>query len=460
MALSLPAVIDAAVPPVLSSSSCTVRRLPTSMTALFVPLADVLAVLVGAVLADLPRTPTFVWFTLAAFVLLSAGRDRAMLTPRMSSEVGAVAGRLAVASVLVAPLARSDGERGRLLLAAPAVLVLVLAGRAVAYGATRAARSRHAGLEPAVIVGAGPVGVNVANLLLQRPEHGLLPVGFVDAVADTDLPLPVLGHPRDLRTVVAARGLRRVVLAFGVARESEIVGALRDCADLSVDVHVVPRFFELGTSEGPSTDELWGFPLVHLRRTAHRGAAWRAKRAFDVVVASTALVLTAPLSLACAVAVRLTSPGPVLFRQKRVGQFGQPIEILKFRTMRMNDDSDTTWSVTHDDDRVTSAGRLLRPTHLDELPQLLNVLRGQMSIVGPRPERPCFCDRFSVEVPGYRDRHRVPVGITGWAQVHGLWGDTSIEDRARFDNRYIEQWSLWRDAVILLRTIPTMLSRR
>lgn len=458
MALSLPAVIDAAAPPILSTSSSTIRRARTSAAVLLAPLADVLSVLAGAALGGLTPTRTLAWFIVAASVLLCAGRDPTVLVPRMSSEVGAVAGRLAVASVLVAPLAGSDAERSRLLLAAPAALVLVLAGRTVAYAATRVARSRGAVLEPAVIVGAGPVGVRVANLLLQRPEYGLLPVGFVDAVTDTDLPLPVLGHPQDLPTVVATRGLRRVVLAFGVARECEIVGALRECANLPVDVHVVPRFFELGISEASSTDDVWGFPLVRLRRNLRRRVAWRAKRGFDVVVASAALVLTAPLFLACALAVRLTSPGPVLFRQKRVGQFGQPIEILKFRTMRVNDDSDTTWAVT-DDDRVTWAGRVLRPTHLDELPQLLNVLRGQMSMVGPRPERPYFCDRFSLEVPRYGDRHRVPVGITGWAQVHGLWGDTSIEDRARFDNRYIEQWSLWRDVVILFRTIPAVLSR-
>ena len=145
--------------------------------------------------------------------------------------------------------------------------------------------------------------------------------------------------------------------------------------------------------------------------------------------------------------------------QRRNVLHGEPFELLKFRTMRENDDSDTTWTVD-DDQRVTWIGRILRPTHLDELPQLVNVLRGEMSIVGPRPERPVFVDLFNVEVPRYEDRHRVPVGITGWAQVHGLWGDTSIADRARFDNRYIEDWSLWRDLQIVLRTIPTLLGSR
>ena len=161
--------------------------------------------------------------------------------------------------------------------------------------------------------------------------------------------------------------------------------------------------------------------------------------------------------MACiALAVRLSSPGPILFRQKRVGQHGELFEMLKFRTLLVNDDSDTTWSVA-DDDRRTLIGRVLRHTHLDELPQLLNVLSGDMTLVGPRPERPQFVDRFSAETPRYADRHRVPPGVTGWSQVHGLTGDTSIDDRARFDNRFIEDWSLWQEFVILLRTFRRFL---
>ena len=128
---------------------------------------------------------------------------------------------------------------------------------------------------------------------------------------------------------------------------------------------------------------------------------------------------------------------------------------MKFRSMRLNDDSDRTWSVA-EDNRVTPVGRILRRTSLDELPQLLNVIRGDMSLVGPRPERPSFAKRFAREIPGYEDRHRVPVGITGWAQVHGLRGDTSIPQRARFDNQYVERWSLWRDLVILFRTMRAL----
>jgi lipopolysaccharide/colanic/teichoic acid biosynthesis glycosyltransferase len=167
----------------------------------------------------------------------------------------------------------------------------------------------------------------------------------------------------------------------------------------------------------------------------------------------------APVLLAAAVAVRRSSPGPVLFRQLRVGRNGALFKLLKFRTMAVNDDADTTWSVDGDE-RVTRAGRFLRRTFLDELPQILNVLRGEMSLVGPRPERPYFARRFAGNVPRYEDRHRVPAGMTGWAQVHGLRGDTPIPDRVRFDNYYIEHWSLWLDIVVLARTVAWLVTRR
>jgi lipopolysaccharide/colanic/teichoic acid biosynthesis glycosyltransferase len=175
------------------------------------------------------------------------------------------------------------------------------------------------------------------------------------------------------------------------------------------------------------------------------------KRLLDVLVAGSILVLGAPILGLVALAVKLSSPGPILFRQNRVGQDGHEIQVLKFRTLRHNDESDTQWSVIGDA-RLTPIGRFLRRSSLDELPQLWSVLRGDMSLVGPRPERPFFVRQFSADVYGYKDRHRLPVGLTGWAQVHGLRGDTSIEERARFDNHYIEHWSLWQDLVVLGRT--------
>jgi exopolysaccharide biosynthesis polyprenyl glycosylphosphotransferase len=215
----------------------------------------------------------------------------------------------------------------------------------------------------------------------------------------------------------------------------------------------VPRFFELRLPrERARTDDLWGIPLTRLTSAGPRVIERRMKRLLDVVAASAGVIVAAPVLAAAALAVRMSSPGPILFRQLRVGQGGRTFDLLKFRSMMVNDDSDTAWSVA-DDDRVTRVGRFLRRTSLDEMPQLLNVLRGDMSLVGPRPERPHFVQQFSAAIPGYRDRLRVPAGLTGWAQVHGLRGDTSIVDRVRFDNAYIENWSLWLDVVILARTL-------
>jgi exopolysaccharide biosynthesis polyprenyl glycosylphosphotransferase len=197
---------------------------------------------------------------------------------------------------------------------------------------------------------------------------------------------------------------------------------------------------------------------VRLRRSTMRSSGRVVKRAFDSTVAAVMLFLCAPLFGLLALTVKLTSPGPVYFRQRRIGKNGREVEILKFRSMRVNSESDTQWSVDADT-RVTKVGALMRKTSLDELPQLWNVLRGDMSLVGPRPERPFFVQQFEQEVPRYADRHRVPVGLTGLAQVNGLRGDTSIEDRAWFDNHYIENWSVAGDLVILARTAGAVIKQ-
>lgn len=340
-----------------------------------------------------------------------------------------------------------------------ATIPLILLGRLVTFRLAGLVRSRGYDLEDTLIVGTGPVGVGVAEALRANPEFGLVPSGFIDRFDDEDLPLPIVGRPEHLPEILARTGARHVILAFGAAGEQELVSIVRRCQDQRVQFYAVPRLFELGISAEDVGHEVDGLPLVPVRRPGSSADLWPAKRAFDIAASLFLIVLVSPLLLACALAVKLTSPGPVFFRQVRIGIGGRPFEILKFRTMRENDDSATRWCVD-DDDRVTAVGRVLRPSHLDELPQLINVLKGEMSLVGPRPERPHFVEQFGEEIDGYHFRHRVPVGITGWAQVNGYWGDTSIETRVRLDNRYIENWSLWRDLVIGLRTIPTLLGKR
>jgi len=342
----------------------------------------------------------------------------------------------------------------------PAVLRQVVAtvaalclARSLAYAGIRLARRKGRLRETTLIVGVGTVAVELAWLMKEHPEYGLEPVGFLDGPPESgELPLPHLGTVRQLDVVLRRFDVQRVVVAFGRVRDADWVSIMRAAVVNGVEIHVVPRFFDIGmATTGSHTDQIWGIPLSRVRRSVLHSAAWRAKRIGDVSCAGLLLAISAPLLALIAVAVRLSSPGPILFRQPRLGQDGREFELLKFRSMRVEHDGATCWKAT--EEQQTAVGRWLRRTSLDELPQLWNVLRGDMSLVGPRPERPHFAARFSADIPGYGDRHRIPVGLTGWAQVHGLRGDsTSLTERARFDNLYIEGWSLWLDIVTLLRT--------
>jgi exopolysaccharide biosynthesis polyprenyl glycosylphosphotransferase len=427
-------------------------------------------ILSGAILGESIPLKVIALFAVVGTVLLWPTSRRGRLVVVPSEGLLSVVGRVGLAPVVTLIIFYGFGmghltSTGRsidvfaIVQIVAATIPLILIGRLISYQLAGLVRSRGYDLDDTLIVGTGPVGVEVARALRECPEFGLVPTGFVDRFDDEDLPLPIVGRPEHLPEILDRTGARHVILAFGAAGEAELVSIIRDCQDRTVQFYAVPRLFELGVSHEDVGHEVDGLPLVPVRRPGAASSTWRAKRAFDVVVSSLLLILASPLLLACAIGVKLSSRGPVFFRQVRIGIGGKPFEILKFRTMRVNDDSATRWCVD-DDDRVTRIGRFLRPSHLDELPQLFNVLRGEMSLVGPRPERPHFVEQFGSEIDGYHFRHRVPVGITGWAQVHGYWGDTSIETRVRLDNRYIENWSLWRDLVIGLRTIPTLLGKR
>jgi exopolysaccharide biosynthesis polyprenyl glycosylphosphotransferase len=423
-----------------------------------IPTIDAVALGVSVAVADALGWPALVYVTLAFVALWALGGHGERINPRLGDDVGRLLAAVAVPVLVVALLSPTARASGALLLLGPLSAGLVIGGRAVTYGLIRTMRSRGLVRERTLVVGAGEVGRTLAQTLTDHPEYGLVPMGFLDAVEDDDLPLPLLGSIGDLERVVRELEIDRVIVAFGLVPESEMIEAFRACENLPVEVSLVPRLFELGVSwPGPGKDEVWGIPLVRVRRAVLGTAARRIKRLSDLVVASAILVLSAPIFLGAAVAVRLSSRGPVFFRQRRIGQGGRVFQVLKFRTMRVNQDADTTWS-KDGDGGVTRVGKVLRRTGLDELPQLINVLRGQMSLIGPRPERPYFVDRFSRNVSRYGARHRVPVGITGWAQVHGLRGDTSIPERVRFDNYYIENWSVWTDVLIVARTVKLLLT--
>jgi exopolysaccharide biosynthesis polyprenyl glycosylphosphotransferase len=414
--------------------------------------ADIVALLYALLIAG-GSGLALAYLPAAVACLAISGAYRVRITLRVLDAVPWLVTRLALPLLLLAPIVVVTGaDATPLLLTAIFAVLLVVPERIVVFGSMRRIRRRGQLLAPTVILGAGGVGAELARAFHDYPEYGVEPIGFLDSVSG-DLPYPVLGDVDQLGSLLASRHVRRVVVAFGPAREAELVTVLRTAVQYDVDLYVVPRFFDCGvTPEGPDTDDVRGIPLYRVRSAALRAPAWYVKRFVDVLVSGTILLLASPVLALLALAVKLSSPGPVLFHQQRIGQHGQPINVPKFRTLEVNHDSDTRWSVDSDP-RVTKVGRILRRTSIDELPQLWSVLKGDMSLVGPRPERPFFVERFGRTVDGYSDRHRLPVGLTGWAQVHGLRGATSIQERARFDNQYIEHWSLWRDVIVLVRTI-------
>ena len=423
-----------------------------------VTIVDAVA-LIGVLLlfhVDAAFTSAYAGLALFAASLTRAHRPR--IAPSIGNELRLLLGHLAWPTVFIGALFSHRAGLPQFLRAVPVAMLAVVVGRWLAYLAIRFARAKGFGVERTLIIGSGRVGSLIAELLVEHPEYGLRPVGFLDRGSLTEnLGLPVFGELEQLEDAIVALRVDRVLVAYGLTRSQDMVEALRACDLHDVEVHVVPRMFELGLDRGEmGTDDIWGIPVVRVKRAARRSGAWRTKRVFDVVVASAALVVSAPLFVLIGAAVKWNSPGPVFFRQRRVGKDGRDFYIVKFRTLPVNDDSDHAWTVASDE-RLTPIGNVLRRTSLDELPQLINVLRGEMSLVGPRPERRHFVEQFNATVPGYDARHRVPTGMTGLAQVHQLRGDTSIEERARFDNHYIEHWSLWRDVVILVRTIGAVI---
>jgi exopolysaccharide biosynthesis polyprenyl glycosylphosphotransferase len=432
------------------------------VTIALITAGDATAVALAVVLVDPPLVGAVVFAAVLAVALLAARLYHVRANLSAVGDVPAQATAIGVALLVVA-LADLVGLRALGLddpvpvgLAAVTALLLPL-GRLTSYGVVRRLRRQRLVRDPVLVIGADEVGVTLARLLEERADHGLQPIGFVDDIDPAGAPTPLLGELSSLERLLSQLNVRRVIVAFGRLRDEDLVRALRAALSKSIEVYVVPRYYKIGIDgAAPNGDCIACIPLQRLRPAAPCRCAWRGKRVFDLAVAAGALVVLTPLLLALAAGVRLTSRGPVLFRQRRVGQFGREFELLKFRTLKVNNDSDVCWSVVGDH-RQTVVGRWMRRFSLDELPQLWNIVRGDMSLIGPRPERPHFVAEFSSEIPEYADRHRVPVGLTGWAQVNGLRGDTSIADRTAFDNHYIDDWSLRRDVSILGATVGAVL---
>jgi exopolysaccharide biosynthesis polyprenyl glycosylphosphotransferase len=418
--------------------------------------ADLAAFVVAMALTSRPSLKTLAVLLLILALVQNAGLYRQRLSFSVLDDAPVILGRALAAGALAMVVGGlNDGRAGIFRLVTCALFgVLALLGRTIVYSAIREARRRGRFQRRTLLLGAGTVAGNLAANLVAHPEYGLKLKGMLDddpLLRENERPVPVLGGYDALADTVLEQSVDVVIVTFGSIREPEMVPVLRAGDRLACEMLFVPRLYELH-SVTRDTEVLWGMPLVRLRRAPFRTGAWTVKRVFDVVVSGLALLLLAPVLALCATLSSLET-GAVLFRQTRIGLDGRPFTLLKFCSMRPVDDTEalTQWNIGRDP-RVRLIGRFLRRTSLDELPQLWNVLRGDMSLVGPRPERPFFVDEFARQYPWYTARHRVPAGLTGWAQVHGLRGDTSIADRARFDNSYIENWSMWGDIKILLRT--------
>ncbi len=459
-----------------SGSAVWARLASFGVRPLFMTL-DVVAVVVGVLGAELvgthvafdsPTRKTAAFGLVFLALLWHAGLYRSRLSLSVLDDFPTLLGRwlTAAAVALLGQMVWSQALwknyviNWRFLIGAMIVGGLLVVLRGLGYALVRTLRVRQLVVHRTLILGAGGVGNQIADILSAHPEYGLRPIGFLDddpRFTDGPSGLPVLGGFTKLSSYLQQGDVDSVVVAFSSMPESEMVGVIRTCDRYRCELFVVPRLFELHQVDD-DMDAAWGLPLVRLRRATYRSAAWRVKRLIDVCVSGAAVAFLAPVLLTVALAVRLDGGPGVLFRQKRVGVDGRHFEVLKFRSLRpaSEDESATTWNVAHDA-RLSPVGRFLRKSSLDELPQLFNILRGDMSLVGPRPERPHFVSQFREAYPSYEARHRVPSGLTGWAQVHGLRGDTSIADRARFDNYYIENWSLWLDVKIMIRTFGSVL---
>ncbi|HLF02706.1 MAG TPA: undecaprenyl-phosphate glucose phosphotransferase [Anaerolineales bacterium] len=312
---------------------------------------------------------------------------------------------------------------------------------------------RGSGREQMLIVGTGDVARVVLQKIQWSPYLGYDVVGLVNGEDSPPelLGVPVLGQADDLPELIEKFDIDEVIIALPSASHEELIKLIGLCQRGKVSVKVFPDVFEI-MAAGVTVDDLGGLPMLTVRNVALRGWNLMLKRAVDIAGAAAGLMIFSPLMLLISILIKLDSPGPVFFVQERVGLDGEPFPMLKFRSMRRGAEAAATWTVK-DDPRRTRLGALIRRISFDELPQLINVIMGEMSLVGPRAEQPKYVEEFQKRIPRYMERHREKAGLTGWAQVNGLRGDTSIEERTKYDLWYIENWSLWLDLKIILRTL-------
>ncbi len=335
-------------------------------------------------------------------------------------------------------------------------IVLVTLGRLLHSRLRWSLQSRGVGSSRVLIVGTGETGRMILNAIGRLPGLGYEVVGMVSQHSGgEELEIPVLGITDELTSLIASARIDEVIIALPEASSSEILPIISDCHRAKVATRVYPSVFQLITSD-LSIGHLGGLPLLTVRDTVLRGWRLTLKRAMDVAGSAVGLVLLSPVMLLVAVLIKLDSRGSAFYTQERMGLDEKPFHMIKFRSMREGAENETgpVWAVK-EDPRRTRLGAFIRRFSLDELPQFINVFLGEMSLVGPRPERPVFVEQFKQIIPRYVERHQEKAGMTGWAQVNGLRGDTSILDRTKYDLYYIENWSILFDLKIIIKTFST-----
>lgn len=373
------------------------------------------------------------------------------------SVFSAVSISVIVGTALTAFVYRNDIDYPRMMIVYfwAGALVLTGMGRLAHHHLRSTLYKRGWSESRALIVGAGEAGQIILEKIRVSPQLGYRPIGFLDdtLVRQSVLGLPVLGKVDELGVIVGHQHIDEVIVALPEASHQELLSLISRCEDGRVSIKVFPDVFQIMAAE-VNIGDLNGLPLLTMRDVAMRGWRLTVKRVVDVVISAIVLVFASPLLLLLAVLVKLDSRGPALYWQERMGLDARPFPCFKFRSMKVNAEAETgpVWA-KHDDPRRTRIGGFLRKYSLDELPQFINVFLGHMSLVGPRPERPMFVEQFRQQVPRYMERHHEKAGITGWAQVNGLRGDTSIWERTKYDLYYIEHWSLWLDFKIMILTL-------
>jgi Undecaprenyl-phosphate glucose phosphotransferase len=401
---------------------------------------------------------------LAVFAYRFAGMYEVHRMRRAREELAAVArgvGLMALA-VMATSFARHAQYESRAVMAlfAAGTLLTIVVTRRVSWSAVRRLRSRGINQSHALIVGTGRLARRTARTLRTVSWTGIQTVGYVeDDPGKWPTDLPVVGTIAQLPELVERHHVEHVFIALPLNRYADARRVFDALSQVVVDVRLIADVPAL-SGFALTTTTLHGMTVIGLRESPHHGLNVVVKRAMDVTLASVALVLFAPLMAVIAVLIKLTSPGPVLYRQERCGLNGRTFMMLKFRSLRMDAESNGPQMTAVNDPRRTWLGSILRATNLDELPQLFNVLKGDMSLVGPRPERPVFVRKFSKSIPNYVVRHAVKAGMTGWAQVNGWRGNSSLRKRVQFDLYYITHWNPLFDIRIMFLTVWRMLFQK